>query len=80
MNDKINPQEQYAAYLAIDWADQKHAFTLQVAGQSARENGTLEQKPEIIGPWVAKLRERFGDRILHGSLDRFRRLFPFGDC
>src|SRR5437868_3359054 len=72
MNDKINPQEQYAAYLAIDWADQKHAFTLQVAGQSARENGTLEQKPEIIGPWVAKLRERFGGHPIAVAVEQSR--------
>ena len=57
-----NTTEDFAAFVAIDWADQKHAFSLQVAGQTKKETGTLEQKPEVIGPWVAKLRERFGGR------------------
>ena len=48
-------QNEHAAFIAIDWADQKHAFSLQVAGQNKRQTGTLEQKPEVIGPWVAEL-------------------------
>ena len=56
MNNASKQNEPYAAYVAIDWADQKHAFSLQVAGHSAKETGTLEQRPEVIGPWVAKLR------------------------
>src|SRR5215510_14337017 len=56
----MNPNEyHYAAFVAIDWADQKHVFSLKQPGQSKKETGTLEQKPEVIGPWVAKLRERF---------------------
>lgn len=62
----------YAAFLAIDWADQQHAFSLQVAGQSKKETGTLEQKPEIIGPWVAQLRERFGARPIAVALEQSR--------
>ena len=61
--DKPTSQE-YAAFVAIDWADEKHAFSLQVAGQDKKESGVLEQKPHVIGPWIAKLRERFGGRII----------------
>ena len=54
----------FAAFVAIDWADQEHVFRLQVAGRTDPETGTLEQKPEAIGPWVAQLRERFpGGRV-----------------
>ena len=63
MNSSLNndnTQNNYAAFIAIDWADLKHTFSLKVAGQGKKETGTLEQKPEIIGPWVANLRERFG--------------------
>jgi transposase len=62
----------YAAFLAIDWADQQHVFTLQEQGQSKKESGTLEQKPEVIGPWVAKLRERFGGRPVAVGLEQSR--------
>jgi len=61
MNEPSNnddTQNDYAAFIAIDWADRQHVFSLQVAGQSTKETGTLEQKPEVIGPWVARLRER----------------------
>jgi transposase len=72
MNNASNPDESYAAFVAIDWADQKHAFSLQVAGRSAKETGTLEQRPEVIGPWVAKLRERFGGRPVAVGLEQSR--------
>jgi transposase len=67
-----NPQKAYAAFLAIDWADEKHTFSLQVAGQGKKETGTLEQKPEIIGPWVAKLRERFSGRPVAVGVEQSR--------
>ena len=65
-------QDDYAAFIAIDWADRKHAFSIQVAGQSKKETGTLEQKPEVIGPWVAKLRERFGGRRVAVAVEQSR--------
>ena len=75
MNSTSNndhPHNDYAAFIAIDWADQKHAFCLQPAGQANKETGTLEQKPEVIGPWVAKLRERFGGRPLAVAVEQSR--------
>jgi len=62
----------YAAFIAIDWADQHHVFSLQVAGQTNQETGTLAQKPEVIGPWVAQLRERFGGRSVAIALEQSR--------
>jgi transposase len=67
-----NTPDDYAAFVAIDWADQEHVFSLQVAGQTQKETGTLKQKPEIIGPWVAKLRERFGGRPVAVALEQSR--------
>jgi transposase len=65
-------EHDYAAFIGIDWADQKHAFSLQVAGQDKKETGTLEQKPEVIGPWVARLRERFGGRPVAVAVEQSR--------
>src|SRR5947208_8777317 len=67
-----NTQNDYAAFIAIDWADRQHQFSLQVAGQNKKETGTLEQKPEVIGPWVAKLRERFGGRFVAIAVEQSR--------
>lgn len=78
MNSETNQKNQppkkvdYAAFVAIDWADQKHEFCLQVAGEEKKESGTLEQKPEVIGPWVAKLRERFAGRPVAVALEQSR--------
>jgi transposase len=71
MNNQENPNN-YVAFIAIDWADRQHVFSLQVAGQSTKETGTLEQKPEVIGPWVAKLRERFGGRPVAIAVEQSR--------
>ena len=71
MKNPDNPND-YAAFIAIDWADQKHVFSLEVAGQTTKETGTLEQKPEVIGPWVAKLRERFGGRPVAIAVEQSR--------
>src|SRR2546430_7888344 len=70
--NKDHTQNDYAAFIGIDWADQKHAFSLQEIGQAKKETGTLEQKPEIIGPWVAKLRERFGGRPIAVAVEQSR--------
>jgi transposase len=75
MNTSTNNDDHttdYAAFIAIDWADQKHSFSLKVAGQTKKETGTLEQKPEIIGPWVAKLRERFEGRPIAIAVEQSR--------
>jgi transposase len=65
-------EDPYAAYLGIDWSDQKHDFALQVPGASKSETGTLEQKPEAIGAWMAQLRERFGGRQIAVAVEQSR--------
>jgi len=40
MNEPSNnddTQNDYAAFIAIDWADRKHVFSLQVAGQTKKK-------------------------------------------
>lgn len=72
--DPFNSETQtnYAAFVAIDWADRKHAYCLQVAGERKKQTGVLEQKPEVIGPWVAQLRERFGGRPIAVAVEQLR--------
>jgi transposase len=72
VNDSKDPCPDYAAFLAIDWADQKHVFSLQVAGRSKKETGTVQQKPECLGPWVAQLRKRFKNRPVAVALEQSR--------
>jgi hypothetical protein len=70
-NNNETPND-YAAFIAIDWADQQHVFSLQEAGQKKKETGILAQKPEVIGPWVAQLRQRFGGRSVAIAVEQSR--------
>jgi len=75
MNQAKNNQPNstdYAAFLAMDWADREHAWSLQVAGQDNKETGKLKQQPEVLGPWLAQLRERFGNRPVAVALEQSR--------
>lgn len=72
MQLNLSDKNDYAAFVGIDWADREHAFCLQVAGQSQMEQGVLEQKPEALGSWVAKLREGFGGRPVAIALEQSR--------
>src|SRR5262245_52236599 len=73
-NENMNEptDNQYAAFIGIDWANDKHAFALQCPAAAKKETGTLEQKPELIGAWVAKLRERFGGRLIAVGVEQSR--------
>src|SRR6266581_3375351 len=52
----------FAATIGLDWADQKHDLWLRPADGGKAEHVLLEQTPEALHEWVAKLRERFGNR------------------
>lgn len=62
----------WAAFIAIDWADQKHDWAMEVPGQSKRERGQMAHTPEAIETWVMQLRERFADRPIAVTLEQSR--------
>lgn len=68
----LNAEPEYAAFIAIDWADRKHDWAMQAAGQSKRETGQLEHTPEAIHQWVTGLRQRFGGRRIAVALEQSR--------
>lgn len=59
MND-----DDFAAFVGIDWADQEHAVVLHdpARGRTHRECLTLAQTPEALGDWALGLCERFAGR------------------
>jgi transposase len=65
-------EPQFAAFVGIDWADQKHAWCLQVAGSSQRESGELEHKVETIEAWVAQLCQRCGERPIAIAVEQVK--------
>src|SRR5919108_3696010 len=53
------PQEEFAAFVGIDWADAKHDVCLQAVGGDKRAFRRLEHKPEAIDAWARALQKRF---------------------
>ena len=49
----------FAAYIGIDWADQKHDVCLKAAGGDEREFSVLAHRPEAIEHWARSLQRRF---------------------
>jgi transposase len=49
----------FAAFIGIDWADQKHDVCLCLPGSAAREQSVIEHRPAAIEAWARGLRERF---------------------
>ncbi|MEI7732250.1 MAG: IS110 family transposase [Verrucomicrobiota bacterium] len=52
----------FAATIGLDWADQKHDLWVRPSDGSKAEHLRLEQTPEALHAWVAKLRKRFANQ------------------
>ncbi len=61
MKQALN-EEQFAAFIGIDWADTKHDLCLQAVGCDKHETSILEHTPEAIEAWANTLRRRFGGK------------------
>ena len=68
---------EFAALVAIDGADQKHAWALQVPGSSNRESGTIDHTPEAIDVWATELRLRFRGQRVAVALEQSRGALVF---
>ena len=66
------PPSEFSAYVAIDWADQKHHWQLADAEGMRREQGELLHQPEAIDTWVAGLLARFPEGSLALCLEQAR--------
>jgi len=57
-------QAEVAAWLGIDWADQKHRWAMRVPGETSTQQGDLEHTPEAIELFFSTLAARFpGQRV-----------------
>jgi transposase len=65
-------EPEWAAFVAIDWADQKHFWRLACADSGQQEQGELENTPEAVDTWAAGLSVRFGGRPIALCLEQSR--------
>jgi transposase len=72
----VDPNEtsepDFAAFIGIDWADQRHAWALQTTPQVSKEQGDLDHTPEAIDAWATELERRFGGRPIAIGLEQSR--------
>jgi transposase len=61
-----------AALVGLDWADQKHAVTLQEANSEERHRSDLDQTPEALQSWIQGLRDRFGGKPVAIAVEQSR--------
>jgi len=70
---KAAPSETaWAAFAAIDWANQKHVWRLTPADSKRFECGEMENTPEAVQLWAAELQQRFGGRPIAVCLEQSR--------
>jgi len=70
-NDAKTETQPYAAYIGLDWADQKHFWSMCTA-DGKRTRGQLDNTPEAIEVWAAELAQQFGGRPVVVALEQAR--------
>ena len=57
------PAEGVAAYIGIDWADEKHDVTLRPASEPAKvEHRRIAHQPDALMEWLGELQQRFAGK------------------
>lgn len=70
-NDTAVEPPSYAAWIGIDWADQKHYWSMYTAdGKWHRDQ--LDNTPEAVETWAAELAREFGGRPVAVALEQSR--------
>lgn len=65
-------EPEFAAYISIDWADQKHDWAWQPTDGGTQRTGQFAHTPEAIHGWVAQVRAAFGDQPVAVALEQAR--------
>jgi hypothetical protein len=61
---------EWAAFVAIDWADEKHSWALTQTASGKIERGELNATPEAVEAWAAGLNVRFSGRPIAVCLEQ----------
>ena len=64
--------ENFAALIAIDWADKQHAVSLYDETTGRREQTTIKHTPEALQEWALTLRTRFQGQPIAVGLEQSR--------
>lgn len=71
--NSTSPEPVWAAFVAIDWSDQKHYWKLCPAGDEQYcECGEIKHSPEAVDEWIGLLGRRFEGRPIALCLEQSR--------
>src|SRR6266480_2337023 len=65
-------ESEFAAFIGIDWADQKHAWAMQTPSDNTLMQGELDHTPEAIEAWAIELSRRFSGQPIAVALEQSR--------
>jgi transposase len=69
---EVPNMSEYAALVAIDWADQKHAVCLSDPSIGEREQTIVKHTPAALQEWALSLRQRFAGQQIAVCLEQSR--------
>lgn len=70
----------FAAWLGIDWADQKHAWALRTEGEKQVQSGELEHTPEAVDEFITGLAAKHPGRKIAVALEQNRGALAYMLC
>jgi len=68
----MNDEPAFAAFIAIDWAEQRHYWHMWIAAEQRHEKAWLNHTPEAIDRWAAGLEQRFASAPVAVCLEQSR--------
>jgi transposase len=66
----VDPE--FAAFVGIDWAEQKHVLALRDLQTHRIEEGEIEHTPEAVDAWAMELLQRYQGRSIAVALEQVR--------
>ena len=72
MGDDAVVDCEFAAFVGIDWAEQKHVLALQDRQAGRIEIGEIEHTPEAVDAWAMELSQRYQERPIAVALEQVR--------
>jgi transposase len=68
----VSSEPKFAAYISIDWADQKHDWAWQSTDGGPKRTGQFAHTPEEVHQWVAQVQAAFGGQPVAVALEQAR--------
>jgi len=72
MQQEAQEQQEFGAYIGLDWADRTHVISLRGTDSAKVEHYQLVHKPEALAEWVSDLQRRFPGQRVAVALEQAR--------